>query len=375
MTMGREPRPRSPGATLKQIAQRAGCTVSAVSTVLNGARGSTGVGAAARQRIVRCAQELGYEANYHAQALRAGRSATIGLLLGPGDEGTVHARFFGPIMAGVEAGVRRAGSDLLLVGPSERESELERGFRYCRQGRVDALVVPGLIYHGQRELIAGADVPIAVALAQGSVGHPVVCIAEATGIGEALGHLRDLGHREVVWLGVAVNGAERSPERATAVQAMAMAAGLGCRVLTADAGNGDSLAEITGWVDAARSCFASHLWSAAPPSAVLAYNELCGLGVYAALRDAGLRVPEDVSVIGFDDITATVALPPMTVVSLQLREVGLAAARMALELAAGPEGRKRLDGQDLLVPSRLVVRSSTGPAAEARAGRARRARR
>lgn len=368
--MGRQAQPRSPVVTtLRQVAQRAGCAVSAVSTVLNGARGSTGVSAAVRQRIEQCAQELGYEANYHAQALRAGRAATIGLLLGPGDGATVHARFFAPIMAGVEAGVRQAGSDLLLVGPSETESELDRGLRYCRQGRVDALVIPGLVYHGQLERIARAAAPIAVALAQAPPGHPMVSIAEGAGVRQAMEHLAEWEHREVVWLGLSVAGAERSPDRAALVQALAATTGLACRTVTIPIGGPDELLEIAGWVDAAHARFAAHLQAEGPPSAVIAYNELCALGVYAALAEARLRVPEDVSVIGFDDITANVALPPMTVVSLQLREVGLAAADLALELASGPGARPRLAGRDLPVPTQLVVRRSTGLAARKRSRR------
>jgi LacI family transcriptional regulator len=371
MVMGRRLQPRAPAATLKQIAQRAGCAVSAVSTVLNGARGSTGVSAAVRQRIEQCAQELGYEANYHAQALRAGRAATIGLLLGPGAGPTVHARFFAPIMAGVEAGVRQAGSDLLLVGPSEAESELERGLRYCRQGRIDALVVPGLVYHGQMERIARADAPIAVALAQAPPGHPTVSIAEEPGIRQAMEHVAERRHREVIWLDLTVAGAERTPDRAAGVQALAATAGLACRTVTIPIGNPDKLLEIAGWVDAAHACFSAHLQAEAPPTAVIAYNELCALGAYAALAEAGLRVPEDVSVIGFDDITADVALPPMTVVSLQLREVGLAAAALALALASGAGAWQRLAGQIVSVPAQLVVRSSTGLAARKRTGRGR----
>lgn len=361
MTAGHPDR-RSGGVTLRQIAQQAGCAVSAVSTVLNGARGTTGVSAEVQQRIRQCAEELGYEANYHARALRAGRASTIGLLLGPGNDAAVHTRFFAPIMAGVEAGVRQAGSDLLIVGPSAGESELDRGLRYCRQGRVDALVVPGLMYQGQWERIAQAVVPIAVALANAPPGHPVVRISEKPGVGEALRHLADLGHREVLWLNLTVNGVDHSPDRSSAVRDLARGAGMTCRTVAASVASPDDLLDLPGWVDTARARVAADLRTRRPPTAVLAYNELCALGVYAALADAGLRVPGDVSVIGFDDITASVALPPMTVVSLRLRDVGLTAAALALELASDPGARQRLTGSESLVPTRLVVRDSTGPA-------------
>jgi DNA-binding LacI/PurR family transcriptional regulator len=184
-------------------------------------------------------------------------------------------------------------------------------------------------------------------------------------------HVAERRHREVIWLDLTVAGAERTPDRAAGVQALAATAGLACRTVTIPIGNPDKLLEIAGWVDAAHACFSAHLQAEAPPTAVIAYNELCALGAYAALAEAGLRVPEDVSVIGFDDITADVALPPMTVVSLQLREVGLAAAALALALASGAGAWQRLAGQIVSVPAQLVVRSSTGLAARKRTGRGR----
>lgn len=89
----------------------------------------------------------------------------------------------------------------------------------------------------------------------------------------------------------------------------------------------------------------------------------------ATLTQIAQRAGCAVSVIGFDDITANVALPPLTVVSLQLREVGLAAAALALELAADPGARQRLEGRVLPVPTQFVVRRSTGPAARKRTRR------
>jgi len=96
---------------------------------------------------------------------------------------------------------------------------------------------------------------------------------------------------------------------------------------------------------------------------VIAFSELVALGVYGALAEVGLRVPGDVSVLGFDDITADVAVPPMTAANLRLREAGQQAARLALEMAADPEALRRLAGCEVPIPAQLVARESTGPAA------------
>jgi LacI family transcriptional regulator len=89
-------------------------------------------------------------------------------------------------------------------------------------------------------------------------------------------------------------------------------------------------------------------------------NGAAALGVYQALRDHGLRVPQDVSVIGCDDINAEWAYPPMTVVSLQLREAGRELARLAV--ASLREDAQPPEADAVCVPAKLVVRKSTGPA-------------
>jgi len=347
--------------TLRRIAERAGCSVSVVSTVLNGARGNTGVSAALRERIERCATELGYEANYHARVLRAGRTATIGLVYRPGEGSALHDRFFAPLLSGVEQRVRDAGSDLLVVGPSREESELERGLRYHRQGRVEALVVPGPIYAPQMDWLETLDAPIALALAAGPTRHAFVRIEERSGIAEAVRHLRDLAHREVVWLGVGTDGVECDPRRAAMLCEEAHAVGLVVRPAIAEL-PADSQSEIATWIDAGEQATRRLLAAGPPPTAVVAYNELVAVGVCAALAARGLRVPANVSVVGFDDITACVAWPPMTVVSLCLREVGAAAAELALAMAEGPGAYRRLREAPVDVPTRLVVRRSTAPA-------------
>ncbi|HSV72458.1 MAG TPA: LacI family DNA-binding transcriptional regulator [Chthonomonadales bacterium] len=357
------------GVTLRRIAQRAGCAVSVVSTVLNGARGNTGVSDDLRRRVQRCAEELDYEANYHARALRVGRAATIGLVYQPGDGSALHERFFTPLMAGVEQAVRAAGSDLLVVGPSGDEAELDRGLHYCRQGRVDALVAPGLVYSARMQWLDSWDAPIAVALSQVPTRHPLVVIDERPGIAEAVRHLASMGHRELLWIGLATDGEERDHDRAATLRAEAEAAGLRVRRAAVDLPS-DCPDEIEAWLEVAEAGALRLLDGSPLPTAIVAYNELVASGACAALAGRGLRVPRDVSVVGFDDITACVASPPMTVVSLGLRQVGATAAALALEMAGDPDARRRLAGQSVAVPTRLVVRRSTGPARTAGASEA-----
>ena len=97
-------------------------------------------------------------------------------------------------------------------------------------------------------------------------------------------------------------------------------------------------------------------------TAVVCYSERTAFGAYAAAHRAGMRIPEDLSVVGFDDLHAHMAHPKMTVVSHMLAEAGRRAAAIAIEIAADPKKRKSYTAYRELLPSELIVRSSTGRA-------------
>jgi LacI family transcriptional regulator len=352
---------RGSGVTLKQVAQRADCTVSVASTVLNSARGSTRVSTDLRERVERCAAELGYVGNYHAQALRVGRSYTVGLLFGTVEASLRHSRFFLSIMEGVDRQVRSQGSDLLLIGPSSSESDLERGLRYLQQGRIDALVIPGMIYAYWMPQVATLDSRIVVALPPDTANHPYVTVDLAPGIHEAIQHLAEQGHQRLLWIGPSAKDSDAA-FRESLVRTTAAESGLEvCSLrqsLTLENGEGTEAQIAAAHASIADYLLQTYFYNDALPTAIIAYNEILGIGVCAALAEAGLRVPDDLSVIAFDDIVADVVYPPMTVVSLRLQEIGAAAARLALEMAESASAAQPLPAP---LPARLIVRSSTAP--------------
>ena len=97
-------------------------------------------------------------------------------------------------------------------------------------------------------------------------------------------------------------------------------------------------------------------------TAVVAYNEPVGFGVYAAAMELGLRIPGDLSVVSFDDVYAHMAYPPMTVVSLMMYHVGQRAVQIVMEMAGDAEASRRLRRDRYKVTCQLVLRKSTGPA-------------
>jgi LacI family transcriptional regulator len=347
--------------TLKQIADRAGCSVTAVSKALNGARGSASVGPETQSRVLRIAAELGYTPNYLARALQRGRTDTLGLVCQFGEAGLHHNDFWAPLIQGIQGRARQAQQDVLIIGADRGHDEVQRGLEQLRQRRFDALIVPALMYGFHLPDLEAADGPIVYAATTRSGAHPAVGTDEAPGIVAACRHLADLGHRRLLWLPTTVGGALLDPARDAAVRAAAASQGLALSVRAVDE---DQIADrhgTAGYIAGCRAQLADLAADAGDVTAVMAYSERVALALCAEVNAAGRRVPDDLSVIGFDDLHAHIAQPPLTVVSQRLRAVGERAAELALELAHGSRPAADYAGRVELLPSKLVVRVSTGP--------------
>ncbi|WP_151769844.1 LacI family DNA-binding transcriptional regulator [Streptomyces abyssomicinicus] len=351
--------------TLSDVANRAKVSPATVSRVLNG---NYPVAAATRERVLRAVDELDYVLNGPASALAAATSDLVGILVND-----IADPFFG-IMAsaaqsemggGEAAGPGRAGGEKLAVvcntgGSPTRELTYLTLLQRQRAAAVlltgDAVEDPAhsaavaaklarLAEAGTRVVLCGRP-PLAA--------HPDAVVAalpfDNRGGARALTeHLLELGHRRI---GHVAGPAERTTTRHRLE---------GLRAALAAAGAGDDRTHrrltVHGPYDR-RSGYdgARELLRRDPElTAIVAANDTVALGVCAALREAGLRVPEDVSVAGFDDLPFSAdAVPALTTVRLPLHEAGARAGRLALGTEEPPAGRVAA------VSARLVVRASTG---------------
>jgi DNA-binding LacI/PurR family transcriptional regulator len=334
--------------TIRDVARLAGVSIQTVSNVVNErpvTRPET------RERVERAIRELGYERDAVARALRVRRTATLGLLLEDESRLALRDPLHGLLLTGMveRARQRDYSVTVLVTTPATTERTVER---IIRQRRVDGLVLSLQGAEGERigfvERLASAEVPI-VAFEQ-RMRIPGVCTVAADNEGgarRACRHLTELGHRRLAFL----TGGVRWPApelRLAGVRAEAAGAG----------------AELAAWrapeweVEAARAT-ARPLLADDPPTAVCAANDVLALGVVQAAEDVGLRVPDDLSVVGFDDFEfASFVRPALTTVRLDAVAMGEWAADALVDLAHGGD-----PVPDLLLPTRLVVRESTGPAA------------
>jgi LacI family transcriptional regulator len=337
--------------TIRDVAREAGVSVATVSRVMND---SGPVSEGARARILEIADRLRYAPNEAARTLISSRTSTLGVILPD-----LHGEFFSEVIRGLDQAAKTSGFHLLVSGSHNDGAETEAALRAMR-GRVDGLVVmaPDANAAGLAGWIPDG-VPV-VLLNCPTVDRRADSI-EIDNYGGAYAMVQHLAGPMRRRVGV-ITGTPNNRDAAERLR--------GYREALRDLGVercrewelGGNFTEASGY-EAARRFVALE----PRPEALFASNDSMAIGALSALREAGLRVPEDVAVGGFDDIPmARYTNPPLTSVRVRMGELG-ARAVGRLVLAVGEKGRH--------VPSRetlsteLVARSSSGSAGERSEGR------
>ena len=335
--------PRRPPkrTTIRDLAERTGLSPAAVSYALRGLH----VSAETEARVRAAAAELGYEVDPVARALRGGSTAVVGLLVG-----SLADFWHQELVNAIQRELRRADRTTLVAdadGEPAREIELARRLV---DHRVDGLIASPIgPSSGGWEDVAARVPTVAIGDAlPGAATAGEVVFDNTAGVSLVLEHLYGLGHRHVVVLSWAVVSApERPAERAVAESAARL--GMDCRVVScAYSLNGSTplAVEVLSGPVAER------------PTAVFCLSDSIAYGVYAACRELGLHVPDDVSVAGFDDHPMSRLLQPaLTSVGWNMARLAATATGFLLQsLADGALDRRAV------MPPLLAPRASTGPA-------------
>ena len=335
---------------LDDVARKAGVSPSTVSRVLN----NTGrVKASTRARVLRIAEAMRYRPDIHARTLAGGRSHTLGLIVS-----NLENPFFLDIFHSVEAQARRRGYDLVVANTGYQPKRLESAVRWMQGHRLAgmALVVSEQVHALLEELPTGTT---PIAFYDANVTGPQVSSIRTNyygGMQKAVRYLHSLGHRRMAFVGhhAALQPLqERKRSFVAAVERYEGQVRHGLAAGTDGPGGGH---------EATRRLLESDL----APTAILCVNDFMALGVLRALREAGLRVPEDVSVIGFDNIhLSEFTAPPLTTVNVPREQIGRAICDALL-----PEAEDgRAPTHEHVIEPELLIRDSTGPVPEAPAPR------
>lgn len=336
--------------TIADVAELAGVHKATVSRALN-ALTEHQVNTVTLKRVQRAAKQLGYVPNAMARGLRTSLSMNVGVIVPD-----ITNPIFPPILRGIEDYLAPHGYTALVANSDGRDSQELAAFSSLMARRVDGFILAtGHPDHPVQGDDYQREVPIVLAN-RGSVDgrHPAVTGDDNAGITAALRHLVDLGHRHIVHLA----GPRTFISEVRANSFLAAAAGYeGLRhsVVTASA-----LSVLAG-----QASTDALIATGEAPTAIIAGNDLLALGVLRSLRAHGLSCPDDMSVVGFNDMPfAEDFYPPLTTVRVPYLEMGRAAARLLLESFAS---RGTLP-VTLMLPVSLVVRASTGRAPVALSG-------
>ena len=335
---GARGRARDRAPVMADVARVAGVSHQTVSRVLNA---HPHVTAATRLRVERAIDELGYRRNTAARALVTRRSATLGVV-------SVGSSNYGPAntLIGIEAAARAEGYSVSFVSLDQVDrGSMQEALDHFTGAGVDGIVVLSPT-RSAVEAVHGlsADVPVVVtAEGTSSVGRPAVVIDQVHGSRVATAHLLDLGHRTVHHV--------RGPQ--DWLEAEARVQGWRTELRVRAAPTPDCLAG--DWSAASGYSAGRLLAGEQDVTAVFVANDQMALGVLRALSEAGRRVPEDVSVVGFDDIPEAAYLrPPLTTVRQDFAEVG---RRCLVQLVSLIDGEPA--GATATIQPELVVRAST----------------
>jgi len=328
---GRDRRP-----TLADVAARAGVSTALVSTVM---RDVPGASAATRQRILQAAEEIGYRPDARARLLRSNRSRLIGVTFG------VQHAFHGDLVSGLYEAADAEGYEIALSAVTPRRDE-RRAVGSLLQDRCEAMILLGPDSPaGYLAELAGRCPVVVVARAVSGRGVDVVRTADDEGLQQAVDHLVALGHRRIAHIdgGRAPGAAQR---RRGYRQAMHRH-GLDADILIVPGGLGEE-----DGAEAARQLLAT----VPSPTAVAVFNDRSATGLLDVFRNAGLSVPQDISVVGFDDSwLARLSHVDLTTVAQDAgRMATLAVARAIDRLDGTPTG-----GREIVIPPRLIVRGTT----------------
>ncbi|MFL5605145.1 MAG: LacI family DNA-binding transcriptional regulator [Gemmatimonadaceae bacterium] len=329
--------------TIKDVARLAGVSVATVSRVLNA---SAPVQADTRARVLQVARELRFAPNGAARTLSRRRAGALGVILPD-----LYGEFFSELLRGIDQEAQRAGHSL-LVSSSHHDSRGVAAAIRAMRGRVDGLLVMAPEIPAEALDSALPDgLPVVLLNRAPGVAAASVMVDNYGGAHEMTRHLLSLGHRRIGFLAGAANNADSDERQRGFLDALREAGVQHDRGLCA---RGD-FAEEGGW-RGARALLAL----ATPPSVIFAANDAMAVGALSALREAGIDVPADMGVVGFDDIPVARFLhPPLTSVRVGIAALGERGASLLLSTITErppPPGAPRRD----VLPTELVVRASCG---------------
>lgn len=308
-------------ATLADVARLSGLSTTTVSMVLND-RPNTRLSQDAADRVRSAAAKLNYRPNPAARGLRLGKTRTVGFI---SDEVTI-TRYASAMIRGLLEEAESRDHTVLISESGRRADRIASALDLMLDRQADGIVF-GLMGAKQIHVPILAEVPVVIANAMSTEGHPCVLPDEYRAGHEAASYLVDRGHRRIAFIG-----------RSEALLDPALSVTIGQRYAGIDAGLAEAGLEFVhqvegrNWEPDLGYRGAHEILDATAVTAIIAANDRVAFGVYQAAQERGLRIPEDLSVISFDDeYLASYLRPQLTTMQIPYLEMGRTALQLALD--------------------------------------------
>jgi DNA-binding LacI/PurR family transcriptional regulator len=323
--------------TMDDVAKAAGVALSTVSRALSD---NPRVSLTTREQIQKLAREMGYVPSAIARGLATNRTWSLGVVVR-----NIVDPFLAELVRLIDMRALELGYSLILSHSGNDEQREPAAISLLLQQRVDAIIMPdSSVSDTFLSKVTDQGIPV-VLLNRADYAYSIQ--VDNVGGGEmAVNHLLDLGHRRIAYIGSQSCKAESDDRQKGYEHALAS------RGISVD----PSLIAFAGrWSEDGHSLMCRFLSLPHPPTAVFCFNDLTAFGAIAGIQSAQLRVPQDISVVGYDDIAlSSVLYPPLTSIAQDKERMAKMAVDMANALAADEQVPERL-----VLPGRLVVRSST----------------
>jgi len=326
---------------IRDVARAAGVSIATVSKVLNG---YTTVSQKTKDKVLRIVRETGFRPNTAARALVGQRSMTLGVLL---TTGLAHP-FFSNIMVGMEQALKARGYDLIYLAQLSYHNREYSFVRHCQSRNVEGVVVFGFQPDDMdfAELIESGIPAVFIDL---DMLGPRACYISSdneSGIGQAVGYLNGLGHRRIALISDLPDsyvGRLRLQGYRNGLQAAGMS----------------YEPQLVAYSDYSREngreAMRTLLAASTPPTAVVCCSDYGAVGAIDAIREAGLSVPDDISVIGFDDLEiARNVRPALTTVRQDMAAIGRTSVELLDDMIAGDASPSRA----VIMPTELILRET-----------------
>lgn len=335
---------RPPPMNLSRLATHLGLSPTTISLVLNDSPAGRAIPQRTRDRVTEAADQFGYRPNFFARSLRTSSSMSIGIMSPDLSEG-----YFTQVMSGVEEQLLKAHYFYLTASHHWEESLIERYSLMLQERAVD-----GFLLLNTPSVIESHRPVVTISSDRKGTAHTNIALDHDKAAELALGHLYQLGHRQIACMrGPAL--IVDSEYRWLGIERAARAIGL-----KLDEELSIQLTDSHSSPEVGYQAVQKLLAKKKPFTAIFCFNDISAIGAMSAIRDHGISVPADVSIVGFDDIiSASFQAPKLTTVRQPLRAMGIEGARTLLERIKSPGTEHP---PDILMQPELIVRESTSAA-------------